>query len=231
MQYLDNYLQEDAQKQEKSPLKKGGLSEAFTSLTTSTTAEGEVVQFSPFVELLQFVDNLQDMYLRLADPVSWLYGARYLREACGWSIKNRQGLHHQHMIPPMMAQYVVHAIESVTLLLIAALTEDATGLVYHNVPCVFNCLLRLDHVLKRYSQSVHQAYSSRFLKHGKLQRIQYKVKSLQHLPEGVQSICVAVDDALKDLVESYQDVLKSCDFRSEERRVGKECRSRWSPYH
>ena len=25
----------------------------------------------------------------------------------------------------------------------------------------------------------------------------------------------------------YEDVLK----RSEERRVGKECRSRWSPYH
>ena len=22
-----------------------------------------------------------------------------------------------------------------------------------------------------------------------------------------------------------------CDIRSEERRVGKECRSRWSPYH
>ena len=22
-----------------------------------------------------------------------------------------------------------------------------------------------------------------------------------------------------------------CEFRSEERRVGKECRSRWSPYH
>ena len=24
---------------------------------------------------------------------------------------------------------------------------------------------------------------------------------------------------------------KAGDFRSEERRVGKECRSRWSPYH
>ena len=24
---------------------------------------------------------------------------------------------------------------------------------------------------------------------------------------------------------------QSCDLRSEERRVGKECRSRWSPYH
>src|SRR5256885_16964002 len=25
--------------------------------------------------------------------------------------------------------------------------------------------------------------------------------------------------------------LRTCAFRSEERRVGKECRSRWSPYH
>ena len=29
----------------------------------------------------------------------------------------------------------------------------------------------------------------------------------------------------------YQDYLKEAGMRSEERRVGKECRSRWSPYH
>ena len=28
-----------------------------------------------------------------------------------------------------------------------------------------------------------------------------------------------------------QDECMTCDSRSEERRVGKECRSRWSPYH
>ena len=28
-----------------------------------------------------------------------------------------------------------------------------------------------------------------------------------------------------------EDALLLSDFRSEERRVGKECRSRWSPYH
>ena len=27
------------------------------------------------------------------------------------------------------------------------------------------------------------------------------------------------------------DTFSKSDFRSEERRVGKECRSRWSPYH
>ena len=30
----------------------------------------------------------------------------------------------------------------------------------------------------------------------------------------------------------YQEVAEECSqYRSEERRVGKECRSRWSPYH
>ena len=32
----------------------------------------------------------------------------------------------------------------------------------------------------------------------------------------------------EDLEES---ILKPAGYRSEERRVGKECRSRWSPYH
>ena len=31
--------------------------------------------------------------------------------------------------------------------------------------------------------------------------------------------------------QSDLDILVICDTRSEERRVGKECRSRWSPYH
>ena len=31
-----------------------------------------------------------------------------------------------------------------------------------------------------------------------------------------------------DLQEALEDLYE---FRSEERRVGKECRSRWSPYH
>ena len=39
----------------------------------------------------------------------------------------------------------------------------------------------------------------------------------------------------KEFIKSHMDVLAGADFfaveRSEERRVGKECRSRWSPYH
>ena len=37
------------------------------------------------------------------------------------------------------------------------------------------------------------------------------------------------DEFVKDLYEA--NVVAGVDYRSEERRVGKECRSRWSPYH
>ena len=36
---------------------------------------------------------------------------------------------------------------------------------------------------------------------------------------------------LKRAVKTLNCVLDKMDLRSEERRVGKECRSRWSPYH
>ena len=39
------------------------------------------------------------------------------------------------------------------------------------------------------------------------------------------------DSIISILVSSIYDVSSDKDVRSEERRVGKECRSRWSPYH
>ena len=47
---------------------------------------------------------------------------------------------------------------------------------------------------------------------------------------------VNIDDklkAMKSLVDagSYFVMNRARQYRSEERRVGKECRSRWSPYH
>ena len=38
-------------------------------------------------------------------------------------------------------------------------------------------------------------------------------------------------DLKKTMEQSYIDYAMSVISRSEERRVGKECRSRWSPYH
>ncbi len=36
---------------------------------------------------------------------------------------------------------------------------------------------------------------------------------------------------LVEVVEFLKDPRRFVELRSEERRVGKECRSRWSPYH
>ena len=48
----------------------------------------------------------------------------------------------------------------------------------------------------------------------------------------IPEIISAIDDAIEKRELIKISVLKNCaDDRSEERRVGKECRSRWSPYH
>src|SRR5256886_13752107 len=49
-------------------------------------------------------------------------------------------------------------------------------------------------------------------------------RSDQRRPLDTQGDLKSVGDRLRDLVLDRED-------RSEERRVGKECRSRWSPYH
>ena len=56
------------------------------------------------------------------------------------------------------------------------------------------------------------------------------------LPEHVRSAGLLNDpigrQALESLYREYLDIGKQFEIpRSEERRVGKECRSRWSPYH
>ena len=40
-----------------------------------------------------------------------------------------------------------------------------------------------------------------------------------------------VDEVMKFITEADPEVGEAIEARSEERRVGKECRSRWSPYH
>ena len=40
-----------------------------------------------------------------------------------------------------------------------------------------------------------------------------------------------IREALKQVLEYEEIEVQACASGSEERRVGKECRSRWSPYH
>ena len=64
---------------------------------------------------------------------------------------------------------------------------------------------------------------------------------IEELALPVQGIAVAVDNHIvfrtewtKCALREYMSIIiikAACGGRSEERRVGKECRSRWSPYH
>ena len=55
-----------------------------------------------------------------------------------------------------------------------------------------------------------------------------------HLANGLWSFCVSfgiIQSPRSQVIVTYVTVLIFIVVRSEERRVGKECRSRWSPYH
>src|SRR5256885_15285502 len=52
---------------------------------------------------------------------------------------------------------------------------------------------------------------------------------LPELDEGDAYVLVQMPASIS--LEKGQEVLRDVRLRSEERRVGKECRSRWSPYH
>ena len=60
---------------------------------------------------------------------------------------------------------------------------------------------------------------------------------LLHKAIGTNLYCIFVDNGLlrknefEEVLHSYKDMGLNVKGRSEERRVGKECRSRWSPYH
>ena len=49
------------------------------------------------------------------------------------------------------------------------------------------------------------------------------------LTEKLRRLCIAA--GIKNIDMEGKFVAIKMHFRSEERRVGKECRSRWSPYH
>src|SRR5216684_5438289 len=60
--------------------------------------------------------------------------------------------------------------------------------------------------------------------------VQRALKIRKSYPE-VAKQCDDFEKALQPVSEKYSSILADLGIRSEERRVGKECRSRWSPYH
>ncbi len=192
--------------------------EAVLNAVSSTdAATGRPLDgFSAASEVLQLRDNVLDASARVSAAVNVpnfsLLWARWLLELTGQSVKNKSGTLHQRMFPPVMAQSIVNAVEGLSLLLVAALSEDFSGLVQHHVPSVLNSLLRLEHAMKNYSNTVHQGFLSHFTRRGETHRIRYRVRSAAHLPKSMQDIAEATDEALARLVLGYRDVVKSCNF-------------------
>ena len=60
-----------------------------------------------------------------------------------------------------------------------------------------------------------------------------KIVILMGSPNKKGSTAMLVEHFVKGATEAGHacEVVDVCHMRSEERRVGKECRSRWSPYH
>ena len=62
----------------------------------------------------------------------------------------------------------------------------------------------------------------------------YIVCGYTDMRKSIDGLCAVIEDQLK-MDPSSSALFLFCgrrrDRRSEERRVGKECRSRWSPYH
>ena len=54
---------------------------------------------------------------------------------------------------------------------------------------------------------------------------------LIHKPDTDSEVLEQADQCIQDVLDGTAEENHSGYPRSEERRVGKECRSRWSPYH
>ena len=63
-----------------------------------------------------------------------------------------------------------------------------------------------------------------------VEEVHSKAYILEHLHSGARLLYLANDDDNKVFSIAFRTP-PADDTRSEERRVGKECRSRWSPYH
>ena len=62
------------------------------------------------------------------------------------------------------------------------------------------------------------------------------IESVRQVEEAVICVLLSSESAIWQVApvlkpEMFSDPLFAFVYRSEERRVGKECRSRWSPYH
>ena len=86
--------------------------------------------------------------------------------------------------------------------------------------------------IARYRKEAHGSLDDE-----QLRNLNERLTYLRNLEEKKAQVIASIEEQgklteeLKKQIEQAQTQVVVDDLRSEERRVGKECRSRWSPYH
>jgi hypothetical protein len=126
-------------------------------------------------------------------------------------------------IPPLLAQTVAHAIDSSTLLLVAALTADSSGTAQHHLVAVMHSLLALELALKSHSDILKSCFSSprgtvtaAFLISSS-NRVRKNssggVDSRSHsVSANLTVMATAVDAGIIRLIKSYRDIIDAYVF-------------------
>jgi hypothetical protein len=109
--------------------------------------------------------------------------------------------------PPMCATSIVHAIQSMSSLLVLALQEDSTGFTQQSVCQVVRAFLSLEMVLSTYCGTLQASQYIRLTSHGRTQQIKYKVRTHSAVPLSVRALQAAVQEGLQQVLRNYRDML------------------------
>lgn len=111
------------------------------------------------------------------------------------------------ILSPLMSQTLVNAIESVSLLLDAALKEDKEGNTIHCVPAILCVLLKLDQSFEKYAGILQQSFTAKVASLRGVQYIRYKIHASQYLPKEVVAVCNANKDGILSILRNYSDLI------------------------
>ena len=138
---------------------------------------------------------------------------------------------------PSVCKYKVYIIDEVHMLSVAAFNALLKTLEEPPAHVIFILATTEIHKVPAAILSRCQRYDfTRITPADIAARVQQVAQAEQlELTEGAANLIARLaDGALRDalsILDTCAGVAQSIDERSEERRVGKECRSRWSPYH
>lgn len=121
----------------------------------------------------------------------------------------------RNLVSPLMAQTLVNAIESISILLDAALAEDKEGNTIQCIPAILYVLLKLDLSFEKYADILQQSYTAKVANARGIQYIRYKIHGSQYLPKEVTAVCNANKESILSMLRNYNDLIAVDMFPSE----------------